>query len=392
MGQGKFVISQLCAYVSRYEFGKCVERYPSKRKHRKLSCWGQFILMMFGQLTHRESIRDIFTCLNAHPSAVYHLGIKQLVSVSSLTRANEQRDWRIYADLAAVLLAQARSVYQQEGDLIEGLENAVYAFDSTTIDLCLKVFFWAHFRRTKAAIKLHTLLDLRGNLPTFIYISDAKKHDIKGLGELIPVLQQEAFYIMDRGYADFGRLSRIHQAKAYFVVRVKNNLAFNRLESRKVDKDTGLRCDQTIKLTGPVTSQKYKGKLRRVKVYDTANKTTLILATNNFEITALQVAQLYKQRWQVELFFRWIKQHLKITKFWGHSINAVKTQIWIAICSFLIVAIARKKLNVELTLYQMLQIISVSPFSKEPLNQLFSTILPQSSSNNDSNQLKIMEL
>ena len=343
MHQGKFVLAQLTSYIVRYEFNRCVHRYNGNHRIRNLSCWSQFVCMMFGQLTHRESINEIITCLTAHKSAAYHLGIKQVVVVSTLTRANEQRDWRIYADFASYLLSITRPMYLHDNDFALDLENTVYAFDATTIDLFLSVFYWARFRKAKAAVKLHTLIDLRGNLPTFIYITEGKVHDVNALDQLF--FEENAFYLMDKAYVDFQRLDKINQAGSFFVVRAKANLKSRRVCSRKVDKTTGLRCDQTIRLLVKKSAKYYPQYLRRVKYYDQEKQWTLVFLTNNFEVEPLQVAALYKQRWQVELFFKWIKQHLRITSFWGHSQNAVKTQIWIAVCSYYVGGLCEKKIE-----------------------------------------------
>jgi hypothetical protein len=370
MNSGKFVLAQLVEFINRYEFIKCVDRYHGDYKVKDFTCWNQFLCMMFGQLTHRESITDIITCLEAHKNYVYHLGIKQVVAVSTLTRANENRDHRIYVDLAEYLLKITRPLYIKESDFILELDNTIYAFDSTTIDLCLNTFVWAKFRRTKAAVKMHTLLDIKSNLPTFIYISEGKVHDVNALDLLF--YEENAFYIMDRGYIDFKRLYNINLSKSFFVVRAKNNLKFRCICSRDVDKKTGLRCDQIIKLLTKKSEDDYPQYLRRVKFYDAENKLLLVFLTNNFEVDALQIALLYKQRWKIELFFKWIKQHLKITAFWGFSENAVKTQIWIAVCTYLLIANVKKQLKSDLTMYEILQIISVSIFSKSTLNELFT--------------------
>ncbi len=330
---GKFIFAQLFETFNRYEFDKCVNRYSGNYKVRNFSCWNQFLCMAFGQITHRESINDIITCLNAHHNEVYHMGMKQVVSVSTLTRANENRDWRIYADFANYLLSITKPLYQNDSDFALDLDNAVYAFDSTTIDLCLSVFIWAKFRKTKAAIKLHTLIDLRGNLPTSIYISDGKVHDVNAVDKLS--LEENAFYVMDKGYVDFKRLYRMTSLKSFFVVRAKNNLKFRVIKSRAVDKSKGLRCGQTIRLTIKKSAKDYPLPLRRIKYYDKETDLLLVFLTNNFEIDAMLIAMIYKQRWQVELFFKWIKQHLKILVFWGTSPNAVKTQIWIAVATYL---------------------------------------------------------
>lgn len=369
MNHGKYVFTQLFEYLPKYEFDKVVARYQGNYKNKGFTCWTQFLVMSFGQLTNRESLRDIVNCLSAHPSKLYHLGIKFAVKKSTLAEANETRNWRIFSDFAQVLLAQAQQLYLDDNFGLD-LPNPVYALDATTIDLCLAVFWWAKFRKTKAAVKLHTLLDLRGNLPTFIHISDGKMHDVKILDEL--VFEAFAIYLMDKGYLDFARLYRLHQAQAFFVTRAKTNLAFTRLKSSKVAKELGLRCDQIIKLTTYKSKKSYPEKLRRVKYYDKEQRKTYVFLTNNFEISAIEIALLYKYRWQIELFFKWIKQHLKIKTFWGESENAVKTQIWIAICNYLLVAIIKKELNIEKSLNEILQIISVSAIDKSQLNQLLS--------------------
>lgn len=368
MHTGKYVLAQLTSFITRYEFNKCVGRYQGNYKVRGFSCWNQFVCMMFGQLSHRESITDIINCLTAHQKAVYHLGIKQVVAISTLTRANENRDWRIYADFADYLLGLTRPLYLSDNEFSLELDNTVYAFDPTTIDLCLNVFVWAKFRKTKAAIKLHTLIDLRGNLPVFIHITDGKAHDVNALDEL--AFEENAFYIMDRGYVDFKRLFQINQAGPFFVVRAKENLKFRCVKSCKVSKATGLRCDQVIRLTGHKSARDYPVYLRRVKYYDQANDLTLVFLSNNFSIEAVQIAMPYKQRWQVGLFFKWIKQHLRITTFWGHSENAVKTQIWIAVSTYLLVAYIKKQLAIKHSLYEIMQILSVSIFSKLAVNEL----------------------
>lgn len=387
MNTGSYVLAQLSGFIIRHEFSKCVDRYSGDYKVKDFSCWNQFLCMMFGQLTHRESVSDIITCLNAHKSAVYHMGIKQVVAVSTLTRANENRNYRIYADFAAYLLKITKPLYIKENDFVLELDNTVYAFDSTTIDLCLSTFVWAKFRKTKAAVKMHTLLDLRGNLPTFIYITDGKVHDVNALDILL--FEKNAFYIMDRGYVDFGRLYRITQCGSFFVVRAKDNLKFKCVHSRKVDKASGLRCDQTIRLQTKKSAKEYPQYLRRVKYYDQETDQTLVFLTNNFEIDAIMVANLYKQRWQVELFFKWIKQHLKITAFWGFSENAVKTQIWIAVCTYLLLAYVKKQLKSDLSLYEIQQILSVSIFSKSSLNELLTNTSKNFEINDQYNQLTL---
>lgn len=387
MNTGSYVLAQLAGFIVRHEFSKCVDRYSGDYKVKDFSCWNQFLCMMFGQLTHRESVSDIITCLDAHKSAVYHMGIKQVVAVSTLTRANENRDYRMYADFAAYLLKITKPLYIKESDFVLELDNTVYAFDSTTIDLCLSTFVWAKFRKTKAAVKMHTLLDLRGNLPTFIYITDGKVHDVNALDILL--FEKNAFYIMDRGYVDFGRLYVVTQCGSFFVVRAKDNLKFKCVQSRKVDKSTGVRCDQTIRLLTKKSAKEYPQYLRRVKHYDQETNQTFVFLTNNFAIDPVLVANLYKQRWQVELFFKWIKQHLKITAFWGFSENAVKTQIWIAVCTYLLLAYVKKQLKSELSLYEIQQILSVSIFSKSTLDELLTNTSKNFEINDQYNQLTL---
>ncbi len=389
MNHGKYVFAQLFEILPRYEFDRCVARYNGNFKVRGFTCWIQFLTMTFGQLTGRESLRDTVNCLAAHQGKLYHLGINYLVTRSTLAEANENRNWLIYADFAQVLIVRARHLYLADDFGLE-ISNTVYALDATTIDLCLSVFWWAKFRRAKAAVKLHTLLDLRGNLPTFIRITDGKMHDVNILDEL--VFEPLAIYLFDKAYLDFARLYRINQASAFFVTRAKSNLAFARVSSRKVEKELGLRCDQTIKLTIYNSRKAYPKTLRRVKYYDREQDKTYVFLTNNFEITAMQVALLYKHRWKIELFFKWIKQHLKIKTFWGESENAVKTQIWIAVCTYLMVAIAKKELKIDRSLYEILQIISVSVFDKTQLNQLLSEYDLLNSSDSHSNQLILFDL
>ncbi len=389
MNHGKYVFTQLFEILSKYEFEKCVTRYQGNSRVKGFTCWIQFLAMSFGQLTNRESLRDTVNCLSAHQKKFYHLGINFAVSRSTLADANENRNWQVYADFAQILLAKARPLYLHDDFGLE-IENTVYALDATTINLCLNVFWWAKFRKAKAAVKLHTLLDLRGNLPTFIHITDGKMHDVNILDEL--VFEPLAIYLMDKGYLDFTRLFRIDSASAFFVTRAKTNLAFKRVYSNKVDKTSGLKCDQTIKLTTHYSSKSYPEKLRRVKFYDKEQGKMYVFLTNNFEITAMEVALLYKHRWKIELFFKWIKQHLKIKTFWGESENAVKTQIWTAVCTYLMVAIVKKELKIERNLYEILQIISVSIFDKTQLNQLLTESVLQNSENKLSKQLNLFNL
>ena len=342
--------------------------------------------MAFAQLTYRESLRDIETCLRAHQVKLYHLGIRGNIAKSTLADANESRDWRIYQDFAMSLIQTARQLYTSDRFAVE-LEQTVYALDTTTIDLCLSVFPWARFRQTKAAVKMHTLLDLRGNIPTFIHISDGKMHEVNVLDILIP--EAGSFYIMDRGFTDFARWFAMHQAQAFFVIRGKSNLLFRRVYSRTVDTSTGLRCDQTIALTAPKAGKDYPQHLRRIKFYDAEHDRHLVFLTNNFDLPALTIAQLYRCRWQVELFFKWIKQHLRIKRFYGTTENAVKTQIWIAIAVYVLVAIVKKRLKTEASLYTILQILSLALFEKTPLDQLLKNTETQMTTPQDNNQLNL---
>jgi len=367
MYSGKLVFAQLMEHLPLHTFRRCVQRYPSKYPTKTFSHLDQFLCMAFAQLTYRESLRDIETCLRAHQAKLYHLGIRGNIAKSTLADANEQRDWHIYEDFALSLIQIARKLYACDSFAVE-LEQTAYALDTTTIDLCLSVFPWAHFRQAKAAVKMHTLLDLRGNIPTFIHISDGKMHEVNVLDILIP--EAGSFYIMDRGFTDFARWFTLHQAQAFFVIRGKSNLLFRRVYSRAVDTSTGLRCDQTIVLTAPKAGKDYPQHLRRIKFYDVEHDRHLVFLTNNFDLPALTIAKLYRCRWQVELFFKWIKQHLRIKRFYGTTENAVKTQIWIAISVYVLVAIVKKRLKTEASLYKILQILSLALFEKTPLDQL----------------------
>ena len=384
MYAGKLVFAQLTDLIHPEQFRRCVRRYHGDYKIKTFSCWSQFLCMAFGQLTFRESLRDVETCLRSRHDQLYHLGIRGKVSRSVLADANRERDWRIYHDLAQRLIRRARALYAHEPIGLE-LNETIYALDSTTIDLCLSLFPWARFRRTKAAIKLHTLLDLRGSIPTFISISQGKQADVRVLDEL--VLEPGAFYVMDRGYVDFQRLYGFVLAAAFFVTRCKTNLQFNRLQSRPVDSATGVRSDQIIWLRNPSSIQHYPDKLRRIHYVDAQTGKSLVFLTNNFALPALTIALLYKNRWQVELFFKWIKQHLRIKHFYGTTDNAVKTQIWISICVYVLVAIVKKQLESERSLYSILQILSVNVFEQEPLHQLLRTSAPQNPEDTIGNQL-----
>jgi Domain of unknown function (DUF4372)/Transposase DDE domain len=381
---GKLIFAQLTDLIHPEQFRRCVRRYSGDYKVKTFSCWNQFLCMAFGQLTFRESLRDVETCLRSRPDQLYHLGIRGEVSHSTLADANRERDWRIYHDLAQLLIGRARTLYANEPIGLE-LNETVYALDSTTIDLCLNLFPWARFRRTKAAIKLHTLLDLRGSIPTFISISQGKQADVRILDEL--VLEPGSFYVMDRGYVDFQRLYCFVLAAAFFVTRSKTNLQFNRLESCPVDSSTGVRSDQIIRLRNLSSRQHYPDRLRRIHYVDVDTGKSLVFLTNNFELPAITIALLYKSRWKVELFFKWIKQHLRIKHFYGTSDNAVKTQIWISICVYVLVAIVKKQLDSERSLYSILQILSVNAFEQEPLHQLLRNLTPQNLEDGPCNQL-----
>ena len=388
MHAGKLVFAQLMAYLPLPIFRQCVANYPSRYPTLKFSHLDQFFCLAFAQLTYRESLRDIETCLRAHQTKLYHLGIRGNVAKSTLADANEQRDCRIFADFAMSLIQTARALYASDSFAVE-LEQTVYALDTTTIDLCLSVFPWARFRQAKAAVKMHTLLDLRGNIPTFIHISNGKMHEVNVLDILIP--EAGSFYIMDRGFTDFARWFTLHQAQAFFVIRGKSNLQFRRIYSRAVDKTTGLRCDQTIALTSAKASHDYPQHLRRIKFYDVEHNKYLVFLTNNFDLPALTIAQLYRCRWQVELFFKWIKQHLRIKKFYGTTENAVKTQIWIAISVYVLVAIVKKRLKTEASLYTILQILSLTLFEKTPLDQLLKNTENYITEYENDNQLNLFD-
>ena len=389
MLSGRMIFSQLMEFLPRQEFRDCVKRYDGDQRLREFSCRDQFLCLAFAQLTYRESLRDIETCLRSLGPKLYHAGFRGRISRSTLADANRVHDWRIYADFAQVLISQARQLYASEAFAL-ALEKTVYALDSTTIDLCLSLFPWAKFRRQKGAVKLHTLLDLRGNIPTFIHISPGKLHDVNILDQL--PIEAGAFYVMDRGYVDFQRLYRFEEQKAFFVTRAKTNMKFTRREHREVDKTTGLRSDQTIVLSGPLSSRRSPDRLRLVAFYDAERKRRLVFLTNNFTLPALTITQLYKARWQVDLFFKWIKQNLRIKTFFGNSPNAVKTQIWIAISTYVLVAIVKHELKIDRSLSEILQILSLSLFEK---TQLSDTLSPGKTTNPESpnrNQLTLSDL
>ena len=389
MHTGRVLFSQLMDFLPKHEFNKCIHRYRGNYRARHFKCYDHFLCMAFAQLSGRESLRDIETCLRAMQPKLYHVGIRGNVSRNTLAKANEKRAWRIYADFAQVLIRQARKLYAQD-DFGVQLEETAYVFDSSTIDLCLSLFPWARFRRRKAAIKLHTLMDLRGNIPCFIRITEGKTHDVNLLDELL--LEAGAFYIMDRGYIDFARLYTFTQQAAFFVIRAKRNLDFTRRSSRPVDKSTGLRSDQTIVLHAPKASKDYPDTLRRISYFDTETEKRFVFLTNNFVLPPLTVAQLYKCRWQVELFFKWIKQHLRIKAFFGTSENAVKTQIWIAISIYVLVAILKKQLHIDRSLAEILQIFTVSLFEKVDILQLLTKLHSQNESDHLYNQLSLFDL
>jgi len=371
MNQGKYIFKQITEFITQYEFDQCVNRYQGNNKIRKLTCRDQFLAMMFGQLVNIRSLTGIVLCLNAHREKLYHLGFRiKKFTLSTLTRANENRDWKMYLDLTELLIKRARKLYVNDNHFDSEIDGSIYALDSTVIELCLTNFKWAYFELGKSAVKIHTQLDLKGNIPTFFVITEAKVHDVNFLDIL--EFEADAFYIMDRGYFDFERLFKINSAKAFFVIRAKKSISWERLYSHKVDKSLGLRCDQIIKLKSFYAKKHYPEKLRRVKFYDKETDRYYVYLTNNFKLKAKTISDLYKNRWQIELFFKWIKQHLRIEIFWGHSSNAVKIQICIAICTFLLVAILKKELKIERNLYEILQILSVSQFEKMPINTLVS--------------------
>ena len=389
MFQGSYVFSQIMSLVSHRQFQTLVIRHNGEYKVKDFSCWKQFLCMAFGQLTHRESLSDTLMCLKANAGKMYHLGIGEIVAKSTLSKANENRSYRIYSELAMLLIKQAKQLYIGDNELEVQLKNNVFAIDATTIDLCLSAFHWATFRSTKGGIKLHTQLDLKTSIPEFILFSTASVHDVNVLDVIS--FEANSFYIMDRGYVDYKRLYRIHLCEAFYVTRAKDNMNFKRLYSRPVDKSKGVLCDQIIVLTNYYASKDYPEKIRRIKFYDDETRKVLVFLTNNFHLKATEIAQLYKHRWKIEMFFKWIKQHLKIKSFWGHSENAVKTQIWIAVSIYVLVAIAKKKFMLPQSLYEILQILSISIFEKMPINQLFQQTQLQYFKEQNSNQLKLFD-
>jgi hypothetical protein len=388
MNSGRTIFSQVLDHLPWYEFQKCVTRYRGDYQQKSFSCWDQYLCMSFAQLTYRESLRDIETCLRSMSGKLYHMGLRGRVARSTLADANESRDWRIYADFAQVLIAIARPLYAHDPIGVD-LDQSLYALDSTTIDLCLSLFPWAKFRKTKGAVKMHTLLDLRGNIPTFIGITDGKVHDVNILDEIVP--EAGAFYVIDRGYIDFERLFVLTLCSSFFVTRTKENVLLQRRYSHPVDKSTGVRSDQTVILTAIDSAMAYPDPLRRITYVDAVTNNRLKFLTNNFLLPALTIAQIYKCRWQVELFFKWVKQHLRIKTFFGTSENAVKTQIWIAISIYVLVAIIRKRLGVEASLYQILQILSVTLFEKTPILRAFQVFDSQDDLVDCGNQLNLFD-
>ena len=389
MNQGQTVFSQIMNHLPKHSFRNCVKKYSGNYKVHSFSCWEQFLVMSFAQLTYRESLRDIESCLRAMQNKLYHIGIKSKISRSTLADANEKRDWRIYSDFAHILINIAKELYKDE-NLFDDLNETIYALDSTTIDLCLTLFPWAKFRKTKSAIKLHTLLDLQNNIPSFIYITDGSVHDVNILDLLITEIG--AYYVIDKGYVDFDRLYSLNLNNSYFVTRAKTNMKFRRVYSHKIDKSTGLICDQTIVLSNYYSAKDYPDKLRRIKYFNFEKNKQFVFLTNNFLLPAITISNLYKQRWQIELFFKWIKQHLRIKSFYGNSFNAVKTQIWIAITTYVLLAIVKKRLKIEPSLYTFMKVISISIFEKTPIFQLFDSAHYTKRLYDDDNQLFLFNL
>lgn len=387
MNSGRTIFAQLIDFLPKYDFDKLVEKYKGNYKAQQFSCWDQLLIMFFAQLTYRESLRDIEACLKACSNKLYHSGIRSKGARSTLAYWNETRDWRIFAEFAQLLIPKTRKLYEKDNEFLNDIEGLVYALDSTTIDLCLNLFPWARFRKNKGAVKAHTLLDLRGSIPTWIQITDGKVHDVNVLDQL-PV-EPGAYYIMDRGYVDYARLYRIDQQKAFYITRAKKGFAQRRLYSAKVNKATGLICDQTVVLANHYSSKDYPDKLRRIKYYDADTEKTFVFITNNFQLPALTIARLFKERWEIELFFKWLKQHLRIKAFYGTSLNAVHAQIWIAVSVYLLVAIMKKEMKLKQSLYTILQILSVSLFERMPIHQAFEQIEIQIENKHPSNQLKL---
>ena len=389
MNQGTYVFSQLISLVSPTSFKTCVKRYNGDHKTKHFNCWRQYLYMVFGQLTHRESLSDTILCLKVNANKLYHIGIGEAIVKSTLSNANESRDWRIFSDFAWILIKEAKSLYLNDNNLKLEIDNPVFAIDATVIDMCLSLFNWANFRSTKAGIKLHVQLDLKTAIPEFIEITPAAIHEVNILDTI--TFQIDSFYILDKGYTDFKRLHRIQVAKAFFVIRAKDNLHFKCIKSMAKDKNAGVLADQLIELQGFYASQDYPDKIRRIKFYDPQHNRTLVFLTNNTEFKATDIAQLYKHRWKIELFFKWIKQNLKIKTFWGTSENAVKVQIWIAISVYVLVVIAKKRLKLKQSLYEILQVLSISVFDKTPIGEIFANPIQQNFKELNTNQLNMFK-
>jgi len=387
MNTGKYIFAQVISFIDPNDFKKCVERYDGNYKVKEFSCWHQLLCLMFGQLSNRESLSDLVLCLQTQKNKWYHLGIGNSISKSNLAHANEHRNWKVFADFAYLLIGKARQSITPNEALDFFGDHSIYAIDTTTIDLCLNIFWWAKFRKNKGAVKLHTVLDIKTEIPSFIHITDGKTHEVNVLD--IIEFEVNGYYIMDKGFIDFKRLYAIHLQKAYFITRAKINMKCRRIYSAKVDKTQGVLYDQTIKLVNYYALKEYPEKLRRIKYYDNETKKIFIFLTNNFELTALEIALLYKYRWKIELFFKWIKQHLKVKSFWGHSENAVRVQVYVAIITFVTVAIIKQKLKTPLTQYQILQILSLTLLNKTPINQMFKDAILQNLIEPDCNQLKL---
>ncbi len=387
MNTGKYVFSQITSLLDANDFNKCVDNYNGNYKVKQFTCWHQLLCMMFGQLSNRDSLSDLLLCLKTQRSKWYHLGLGNSISKSNLAYANEHRDWRIFADFATNLIACARNRGTNNEELDYVANNSIYAIDTTTIDLCLSVFWWAKFRKQKGAIRLHTMLDVKTEIPCYMYITDGKVHEVNVLDRII--YEADGFYIMDRGFVDYERLYNIHKNKAYFVTRAKTNIKFKRVDSSKTPKSSGVQCDQTIKLVNHYAKKEYPESFRRIKYTDQETKKKFVFITNNFELTALQIAHLYKHRWKIELFFKWIKQHLKVKSFWGYSENAVKTQVYCALITFLTIVITKQKLKLKQSHYEILQILSITLLNKTQINQLFEDALLQDFKEQNCNQLKM---
>jgi len=387
MNYGKYIFSQITSLLPNRVFDRIVKNHDGDKWVKHFTCWNQLMVMMFGQLSNRESLRDLITCVAAHQSKQYHLGFGKSVARSTLSDANESRCYKIFEDFAYALIAEAQEICKSEFEIDLPIEGNVYAFDSSVIDLCLNVFWWATFRQEKGAIKLHTLMDIKTSIPVFIHISEGSKHDVNALDLLS--FEPGGYYVMDRGYIDFGRMAIIDKHDAFFVIRAKNNLKFNRISSRSANKELGVKCDQNISLSGFYSKQLYCAPLRRIKYYDEVQNRTFVFLTNNFDLTAIEIANLYQYRWKIELFFKWIKQHLKIKSFWGVSSNAVKIQIYIAIITYTLILIAKNKMNLNKSPYEILQIVGISLLDKTPIRSLFETLENQDVKEQLSKQLKI---